>query len=173
MASDNESSIGKDLTPNPYSVKYDEIVDRLLKESVEDFEKSGKFSDKILLSLYNVFGEVFERALELHEEGRITHISSSAPVAKGSCYHRNNARWLLQVKGFSGSIYTLFPEINFCTCLSFRSQVLNDRVIFTCKHVLAGWLATVDRGKLSYQQITSKQFQDFLLYQSFCNHADA
>ncbi|KAF7382332.1 hypothetical protein HZH68_015251 [Vespula germanica] len=101
MASDKESSIGKDLTPNPYSVKYDEIVDRLLKESVEDFEKSGKckFSDKILLSLYNVFGEVFERALELHEEGRITHISSSAPVAKGSCYHRNNARWLLQESG--------------------------------------------------------------------------
>ncbi|KAL2731071.1 zinc finger SWIM domain-containing protein 7-like [Vespula squamosa] len=93
MDSDNELSIEKDFSPNPYSVKYNEIVDRLLKESVEDFEKSGK------CNLYNVFGEVFERALELHEEGRVTHISSSPPVAKGSCYYSNNARWLLQESG--------------------------------------------------------------------------
>ncbi|XP_015179482.1 PREDICTED: cell cycle checkpoint protein RAD1 isoform X2 [Polistes dominula] len=160
----------KDFTPNPYSVKYNEIVDHLLKESVEDFEKNGKFSDKILLKLYNVFGEVFERALELYEEKRVTHISSSTPVAKGDCYNKNNARWLLQVKGFSGIIYTLFPEINFCTCLSFRNQVIDNRVIFTCKHVLACWLATIDKEKLLYQQITSQQFQHFLLYQSFSNH---
>lgn len=40
MDSDNESI--KDFPPNPYSVKYEEIVDRLLKESVEDFERIGK-----------------------------------------------------------------------------------------------------------------------------------
>ncbi|XP_014604783.1 PREDICTED: cell cycle checkpoint protein RAD1-like [Polistes canadensis] len=169
MDSDKKPLI-KDFTPNPYSVKYNDIVDHLLKESVEDFEKSGKFSDKILLNLYNIFGTVFERALELYEERRVTHISSSAPIVKGDCYNRNNARWLLQVKGFSGSIYTLFPEINFCTCLSFRNQVIDNRVIFTCKHVLASWLATIDKEKLLYQQITSQQFQHFLLYQSFCNH---
>lgn len=65
MASDNESSIGKDLTPNPYSVKYDEIVDRLLKESVEDFEKSGKCKCLKISSEQKTYFETVNRNITL------------------------------------------------------------------------------------------------------------
>lgn len=52
----------------------------------------------------------------------------------------------------------------------FRCQVLGSRAIFTCKHVLAAWLATVDKEKLLYQQVTPQRFQELLLYQASCKN---
>lgn len=46
-----------------------------------------------------------------------------------------------------------------------RCQVLNDRSLFTCKHVLAVWLTAITKDKLSYQYITKEQFQSLLLFQ--------
>lgn len=76
------------------------------------------------MNLYNIFGGVLERALELYEQGRITCIYASENAGVASHSDRNNARYLVQVKGLSGAIYTLFPDINYCTCASFRYKVL-------------------------------------------------
>ncbi|OAD57181.1 Cell cycle checkpoint protein RAD1 [Eufriesea mexicana] len=128
-----------------YDKKYAEFVNKVLKESADSFEKEKKYN--VLLNLYNVFGGIFERALELYEQGRITYIFASESAGVAPYSNRNNARYLVQVKGLSGAIYTFFPDINYCICASFRCQVLNNKSLFTCKHVLAVWLASVTKEK--------------------------
>ncbi|EZA53970.1 Cell cycle checkpoint protein RAD1, partial [Ooceraea biroi] len=115
-----------------------------------------------LLKLSKLFGSVFERALDLYEQKRVTQISTSNAIIT-ECKSAKEASWLMQIKGHSGALYTLFPEVNYCTCIAFRQQVLNDRSVFTCKHVLAAWLASVDTEKLLHQQLTQKQFDGLLL----------
>ncbi|KYN34805.1 Cell cycle checkpoint protein RAD1 [Trachymyrmex septentrionalis] len=145
--------------PTVYDQKYVDFVDNILKEVADDFEREKKFSDQNLLKLHKLFDGVFERALDLYEQQRVTQISTSNTIITESCKSANEAIWLMQVKGHSGALYTLFPEINYCTCAAFRHQVLTDRSAFTCKHVLATWLASIDIEKLLHQQLTQKQFQ--------------
>lgn len=161
----NQQTATNISTPNVYDEKYIKFVNDVLKETSESYEKEQKFSDNVLLNLYNIFGDILERALDLYEQGRVTHIFPSETVGVASYNVRNNARYLIQVKGLSNVSYTLFPDINYCTCASFRCQVLNDKSLFTCKHVLAAWLAAFTKDKLSYQYIAEKQFQSLLLYQ--------
>lgn len=168
-------SMNKDLTTNStlpiiYDIGYVRLVNRVLKETADSFEKEQKFSESVLQNLYNIFGCVLERALELYERKCIVYIFPSETAGIASNSNRNNAKYLVQVKGHSGTIYVLFPEINYCTCASFRTQVLSDRSLFTCKHVLAVWLTTVTKDKVSYQHITEKEFQNLLLYQTTHKH---
>ncbi|KYM89449.1 Cell cycle checkpoint protein RAD1 [Atta colombica] len=145
--------------PTVYDQKYIDFVDNVLKEVADDFEREKKFSDQNLLKLHKLFDGVFERALDLYEQQRVTQISTSNAIITEPCKRVNEASWLMQVKGHSGVLYTLFPEINYCTCAAFRHQVLTDRSAFTCKHVLATWLASIDKEKLLHQQLTQKQLQ--------------
>ncbi|XP_066593794.1 zinc finger SWIM domain-containing protein 7-like [Prorops nasuta] len=162
--STTETEIDDKLLPNLYHREYAVFVDHALQEITGEFEKDKRLSDKTLLNLYNLFGETFERGLELYEQNRITGIITSNSTSIGISKERTDARWLLQVKGFSGETYTIFPNINFCNCQAFRSQVLNKRTSFTCKHVLAVWLASLDKSKLEYKEVTHQQFQDLLQY---------
>ncbi|XP_011055880.1 PREDICTED: zinc finger SWIM domain-containing protein 7-like [Acromyrmex echinatior] len=152
--------------PTVYDQKYVDFVDNVLKEVADDFEREKKFSDQNLLKLHKLFDGVFERALDLYEQQRVTQISTSNTIITEPCKGINEASWLMQVKGHSGALYTLFPEINYCTCAAFRHQVLTDRSAFTCKHVLATWLASIDNEKLLHQQLTQKQFNNLLLHQA-------
>ena len=72
-------------------------------------------SDGTLVKLYCLFGATFEKALELYESGRVTHVSPLVELTT-----KIETRWLLQVNGFSVKVYTLFPNVNFCTCKAFR-----------------------------------------------------
>ncbi|KYQ57860.1 Cell cycle checkpoint protein RAD1 [Trachymyrmex zeteki] len=146
-------------SPTVYDQKYVDFVDNVLKEVADDFEREKQFSDQNLLKLHKLFDGVFERALDLYEQQRVTQISTSNAIITEPCKSANEASWLLQVRGHSGALYTLFPEINYCTCAAFRHQVLTDRSAFTCKHVLAAWLASVDNEKLLHQQLIQKQLQ--------------
>lgn len=150
--------------------KYADFVDNLLKETADDFEREKKFSDSNLLKLYKLFGRPFERALDLYEQQRVTQISTSDAIITEPCKSTSEASWLMQVKGHSGALYTLFPEINYCTCDAFRYQVLRDRSAFTCKHILAALLASIDNEKLLHRGITPKQFDNFLLYHITYKH---
>jgi len=76
-------------------------------------------SDQNLLKLYKLFDGTFERAIDLYEQRRVTQISTSNAIIT-ECKCANEASWLMQVRGHSGELYTLFPEINYCTCAAFR-----------------------------------------------------
>lgn len=156
--------------PTIYDQQYPDFVENVLKEAADDFEKEKKFSDQNLLKLYKLFNRTFERALDLYEQKRVTQVSTSSTIITEPYKSVSEVSWLMQVKGHSGVSYTLFPEINYCTCTAFRHQVLRDRSAFTCKHVLAAWLASVDNEKLLHQQLTQKQFDNLLLYQVSYKH---
>lgn len=81
--------------------------------------------DDVLLNLYNIFGDAFERALELYEQGRITYIFPSESAGVPPHNDKHTARYLVQVRGLSGAIYMLFPDINYCLCASFRYKIYN------------------------------------------------
>lgn len=116
-------------------------------------------SDQTLLKLHCIFGSAFERGLELYEAQRVTCIS----IKDEANHEIVDAQWLLEVKSFSGEIYILFPYTNFCSCWSFRCQVLKERSAFACKHVLAAWLATINMEKLPRYNVTHSQFKELLL----------
>ena len=123
-------SVNKQLASNAllsktYDIKYAEFVNKVLKESADSFEKEQKFLDDVLLNLYNIFGDALERALELYERGRITYIFPSESAGVPPHNDRHTARYLVQVKGLSGAIYMLFPDINYCLCASFRYKIYN------------------------------------------------
>ncbi|XP_053673611.1 zinc finger SWIM domain-containing protein 7-like [Anopheles nili] len=51
---------------------------------------------------------------------------------------------LVEVPGSQlGTVYKVFPHINFCACESFRGNVLSENNQPTCKHVLAARLALI------------------------------
>lgn len=56
-------------------------------------------------------------------------------------------------------------EKNIVNQYYFRYQVLEGQTAFTCKHVLAAWLAVLDKEKIIYQKLTFSQFRGLLVYQ--------
>lgn len=101
-------------------------------------------SDQNLLKLYKLFDGAFERALDLYEQGRVTQISTSNAIITELCKGANEASWLMQVKGHSGALYTLFPEVNYCTCAAFR---------YNCVNKLFTWKSTIIFSKILYVEI--------------------
>lgn len=77
-------------------------------------------TDAILLKLFGIFGVIFERSLELYESGKVTRVSVSEPGQSRADEERNSARWLLEIQGTSGDIYTIVPQINYCHCAAFK-----------------------------------------------------
>lgn len=70
-----------------------------------------------LLKLRCVLGPTFERALELYEKKKVTcfNVEATPYVNKdraACCFY--------EVEGQSSEAYTIFPNINFCSCLSFE-----------------------------------------------------
>ncbi|XP_014300596.1 zinc finger SWIM domain-containing protein 7 isoform X1 [Microplitis demolitor] len=152
-------------TLNNLNVKQKGIPNHVLEKLSEDFKREQKFTDSSLLSLYSAFGDVFDRALNLYESSKISKIVAVDSNAHGVWKEIDAGRWLIEVQGFSGEAYILFPNINYCQCAAFKYQVLRDQSDRTCKHVLAAWLASLESNKIIEKQITREQFKNLLLYQ--------
>ncbi|KAJ8679079.1 hypothetical protein QAD02_014866 [Eretmocerus hayati] len=121
-----------DVPPHDFCIK--SAVQQVLKTAAEEYRKENKFVPQTLLKLRWIFGSTLERALELYENKKVTIFvpeSTRAPIKN------NSACCFYEVKGQKSEIYTIFPNINFCSCLSFENQVLKDGDNFTCKHILA------------------------------------
>lgn len=111
-----------------------------------------------LLQLRSLFGDTLDRALYILDHTEVTRYE----LIEGN-------RKLLEVKGSTGCIYKLFPNSNFCSCESFKYQVLlssgtqTQQPQFTCKHVLAAKLAPF-LGRLEVKRLPSDKF-NFLMQQ--------
>lgn len=66
----------------------------------------------------------------------------------------------LQVHG-NLHCYIIFPNINYCSCLSYKYHVVGG-ISIMCKHVLATVIAKI-LGKVELIQIGSSQFHNILL----------
>ncbi|XP_018565658.1 zinc finger SWIM domain-containing protein 7-like [Anoplophora glabripennis] len=120
----------------------------ILKEAEETYKETGTFSSKILENLYSFFGESFVLATELLEKCKIIEYGVDSGI-------RNIFKVIMKEQ------YTIYEDINFCQCKTFRLQVLESRHTLTCKHVLAVKLARIS-GQLTKETISDSQFVDFL-----------
>uniref|UniRef100_A0A182SBL6 SWIM-type domain-containing protein n=1 Tax=Anopheles maculatus TaxID=74869 RepID=A0A182SBL6_9DIPT len=111
----------------------------LVENNARHREKSAlcEIDKTHLLELESLFGQaLLSRAIGIvYGKQPITvHTTSD-----GQCH-------LLVVPGSKlGTVYKVFPAINFCACESFQDWVLRQRRQSTCKHVLAARLALILR----------------------------
>lgn len=102
-------------------------------------------SDQNLLKLYKIFDGTFERALDLYEQQRVTQFSTSSTIITEPYKNASEVSWLMQVRGHSGASYTLFPEVNYCTCAAFRYNILY-------------------KSRTGFKRIVKLYFQNFTFY---------
>ncbi|KAF5294345.1 hypothetical protein FQR65_LT10798 [Abscondita terminalis] len=119
----------------------------LLKDAQEAYTVESKYD--VLLGLHDVFGESFVKAVELLETGTVLRYETP-----------DNLRRTLKVSDRCKA-YTLFSDINFCYCPTFKHQVLKQRNLITCKHVLAAKLAEI-QNKIQTERVTNTQLVDLL-----------
>lgn len=72
---------------------------------------------QILLKLRWTFGIIFERALELFEGNKVSIFTAESTRHPN---HDKNAYSFCEVKGQNSEVYTIFPHVNFCSCLAFE-----------------------------------------------------
>jgi len=109
------------------------ITEKSVDDSKEDKAEyiSETLSDDLLSKLYFTFQTPVEHALDLVDQNAVTRlINVICPD-----------HFVFQVSGNSGSIYTCFPETNFCTCPYYKFSILKKYDALLCKHVLAARLA--------------------------------
>ncbi|XP_041765499.1 zinc finger SWIM domain-containing protein 7-like isoform X2 [Anopheles merus] len=89
-----------------------------------------------LLELESLFGQaLLSRAIGI--------VYGKQPIT-AYCTTDDSQCGLLEVPGSKyGTVYKVFPGINFCACESFRDWLLKQRRQPTCKHVLAARLALI------------------------------
>uniref|UniRef100_A0A1B6DMX3 SWIM-type domain-containing protein n=1 Tax=Clastoptera arizonana TaxID=38151 RepID=A0A1B6DMX3_9HEMI len=110
---------------------FSHIAENVLRNIESYYAANNSVSDELLLTLHSVFGDISERALALLDSGSVTLLKTSV----------NNAK-IFQVSGSSGTIYLIYPNINFCLCTFYTHQV-NKGCAYTCKHVLAALLGNI------------------------------
>lgn len=116
------------------------------------YDENKEFSDSCLIQLYSVYGDIAEKALALLEESSFVCFSTENKKLK-----------IFQMKGSSGTNYTLYPNINFCECSAFKYQVCrNEPLYLTCKHRLAIQLAEIT-GQFKEETISNTHFVNTLL----------
>ncbi|XP_058805991.1 zinc finger SWIM domain-containing protein 7-like [Phymastichus coffea] len=142
------------------NVCFKSSIRRVLTEIAEDFQKENKLTALHLFRLRCMCGATFDRALELYESKKVTEFK--VELTQHTIKNRT-ACCFYEVKGQSSEVYTIFPNLNFCSCLSFENQVLKEHSTFTCKHILAVWLASLTQTNLNYQTIQESKFCEVLL----------
>lgn len=105
------------------------ILSEVLDNLRNDYEQQSSI-EELLLSLNSIFGSLLtEHALELIDDESVFLIQSKE-------------RYIFQIIGSRGDIYTIMEASNFCTCDFFKYQVLKDRAL-CCKHYLAAKVAVI------------------------------
>ncbi|CAG5122662.1 unnamed protein product [Candidula unifasciata] len=135
----------------------DEVADQLLEQVKQAYTASGKLSDESLSLLNFIYQGPLLTALELVEKRSVTRVISPS------------GRELFQVIGASGTPYTCFPNLKYCSCPAFHfsdhssnvctnynqqiTAVMSTHLLFVsvlcrgdhlmCKHVLAMKLSEI------------------------------
>ncbi|KAK9886410.1 hypothetical protein WA026_016689 [Henosepilachna vigintioctopunctata] len=120
-----------------------------LREAVQYYRIHQKFTEDHLDSLFDFYGNIFEGAIELLENYKITQYQTEDGLSK--VYKVGNKK----------EQYTVYENINFCYCPVFRYQVLELHNCLTCKHILAVTVADA-MGIVIKEIVTPSQMVEFL-----------
>ncbi|XP_046397437.1 zinc finger SWIM domain-containing protein 7-like [Ischnura elegans] len=127
----------------------------LLNEVEKQYREKEEMSDDLLLALHSVFGNSFEKALDLLDSSPSSVVFLRSP----------SKRCVIQVPGSSGATYTIYPGINYCPCPAYNFHVLGKRSRVTCKHVLVAYLSQL-MGKSRQIDVSNEELTKVL-----CNAA--
>ncbi|CAG4933433.1 unnamed protein product [Colias eurytheme] len=122
------------------------VVENIIRHIEERIKVDHVKQYEDLLTLHSAFGPVLQRALEVLEKHPTLETYSTA-----------NSRILIEIKGENDRCYRVFPRINFCPCLAFKHQVIEQKSQVTCKHVLAARVAMI-LGKTVDHKVTQDQY---------------
>lgn len=118
----------------------------LLDELKLSYESEAAISDDLLESFYFLYKNPLFEALNQIDKYIETgstpmKAATAAPVVTKTplvtlikCERSNHQ--LYRVKGSMDVYYYLFDDLNFCTCSSFKYNVLNRFEYFYCKHIV-------------------------------------
>jgi predicted nucleic acid-binding Zn finger protein len=148
---------------------YKDLESDLLEQLRVAFERENTISDELLESLYFIYkGPLLEalNQMDKHEldkqkatDHNATTESSSLVSLLKSEKHPN--RFVYQVKGSMGINYYLFERLSFCSCSSFKYDVLGKNEYFYCKHMIMIKLLKA-MNKLHVKIVKDTELIDFI-----------
>lgn len=122
---------------NDYVV-YKDLEKNLLEQLELTFERDNCISDDLLESLYFIYKNPLLEALNQIDKQNELQSRSELTIDQhlAVCYISESKRLLYQVKGSIGINYYLFESLNFCSCSSFKYNVLSKSEYLSCKHLI-------------------------------------
>lgn len=160
------------LDLNDHSI-FRELESNLLDELRQTYEREGALNDDLLESLYFLYKNPLLEALNQIDKSstetavgdqNITGGEISMPkvnlVTLIKC-DTEPTRKVYQVKGSMGLNYYIFENVNFCTCSSFKFNVMGKNDFVYCKHVIMVKLLS-NMGKLNERLVKSAEMADIL-----------
>lgn len=107
------------------------LEDNLLNELKESYKINQQIGDNLLESLYFIYKNPLLEALHLLDK----HENESVHCVT-ELYNEATKRKLYQVTGSTGYYYYIFSSLSFCTCSSFKYNVLKNNEYVYCKHII-------------------------------------
>jgi predicted nucleic acid-binding Zn finger protein len=134
-----------------------ELEKSILEQLKYIYEQEKCISDDMLESLYFIYKDPllealnqidkFEEQLQLDRKpSRLLDPNAACNIQDASSMQakslvmvikaETSGRFVYQVKGSKGMNYYLFDNVNFCSCSSFKHNVLNRFDFIYCKHIV-------------------------------------
>lgn len=127
----------------------DSLIHRIAS-SPKRTSDNKELSKEELLELESLFGTaLLQRVLHLLYDKKIIKLYRTP----------NGSGQLIEVPGSKCAAYKIFPDLNFCTCVSFKYWVLQQHHQPICKHILATKLA-VPLERVTVETIPEKSYID-------------
>ncbi|RMZ95969.1 zinc finger SWIM domain-containing 7 [Brachionus plicatilis] len=112
------------------------LEESLLEDLKTSYEKDKIINDDLLESLFFIYKNPFLEVLNLidkHDQQVINSDDKTSPEPLAAII-KCEKRFIYQVKGSIN--YYLFDGVNFCTCSSFKYNVLHKSDYLYCKHLV-------------------------------------
>lgn len=113
-----------------------QLEESLLEQLKTSYEKDKIINDDLLESLYFIYKNPFLEVLNLIDkfDQQVNSLDDKTNPEPLASIIRCEKRFIYQVKGSIN--YYLFDKINFCTCSSFKYNVLHKSEYLYCKHLV-------------------------------------
>lgn len=146
---------------NDYIV-FNELEINLLEQLEITFEKDNLITDDLLESFYFIYKNPLLEALNQIDKHDLNNSSSGSANLLATCIKcESSDRCIYQVKGSIGINYYLFKCLNFCSCSSFKYNVLNKNEYIYCKHIIIVKLLKA-MNKISLKHVKDTEFVELI-----------
>jgi predicted nucleic acid-binding Zn finger protein len=148
---------------------YKDLESELLEQLRQAHEKENTISDEMLESLYFIYRSPLLEALNQMDKHELERQKSTDPNANTESNslvtlfksEKQPSRIVYQVKGSMGINYYLFERLSFCSCASFKYDVLGKIDCMYCKHMIMVKLAKA-MNKLHVKVVNDAELIDFI-----------